>query len=808
MAATLILRTITQFYTTEVQLDEYDPNPLNDWANYSLSFLQHFTGKDVIKNQDGTLECVDPKKTAERFPWIPSAIKTTAYFVVALPFALVGTVFRLLSLDSQEVCDAIFANRVTLDAPKPLRKINVPPHKPNEAHDIKKIEENSSSLLTRETTPPAQPPLSSVPLPKAFLPPEVLRSEAEKTASSSQEQQEGYWDYLKAQASSILQTAGDTLATPLRAAQEMSLEMAKQALEPWIKSQLNKLVSFNKGLLGCSQQGPETPNLAAVAQYIERNKSWQPFGSRNMLIIMMVSASQMGIKLNSQVLTEWEYLDAECQILMNSPKLQKYLDEEHPVDPLMNAQLPLIKSQALTTKVPTEQLMQEHSKFFESLLEELNKSSIDRLKILLLLNLHQDFCTQGALAFYFGRLHKAQYRFIKGVYDEFLSARYFELYMSCLTKLHAAKFSIPSLDNPIAKDLTKEPPKTAPSTTSAIPAGKIGMNDLSSMCKYLIAFEERLLQERDIENIPQFIESQRQDKERYQSPFYMRNYFCTIIAHSEFYTKLDPDDLARWERLDQRFEIIMNHETLKSYLDEDPPSHWNGQNIKIEEALCQEKFRSNKTNVLNKLEQHSEFFRVFLQIAETSHDRTKLQASLSAPEAVSVFSQARQFLAIRRIMKEIIDEAVFNEYCKLYLECIKKLRNLDLKITYLKSKDEAAHSQSTPTPSTSAPELSAEKIHQLNTELRKVADFCHTLLENISPDGTKGWIDALKSKEEYCFPFHWSKTHEEILKTHRSRFEQSQIRKWEKLYPKCVARFGEREELKPYLDEAPPEGSK
>lgn len=813
MAATLILRTITQFYTTEVVLDEYDPNRLNDWANYSLSFLQHFTGKDVIKNQDGTLERVDPKKTAERFPWIPSAIKTTAYFLLALPCVVLGTVFRFFSLDSQEVCEALFADRVTLDAPKPTRKINVANNQRAVAPETSKKEENSPFdppfILARGaawSTPSPLPP--TAPQAVASAPPNDHQSEA-KPMSSPKEQQEGFWSFLQGQFNSALQTAGETIATPLNALQEMGLDAVKQKLELQIKSQLSDQIRFNKGLLEHSRKGSKVPNIDAVAQYIELNKFWQPFASRNMFVIMMITATQMGIVLNSQEWTEWEYLDTECQVLMNTPELRKYLDEE-PNDPSMKAQLSLFKSQALTTKALTQQLMQEHSSFFESLLVQLNKSPVDRSIILSLLNEEQAPSTQGAEAFYLGMAQKAQEHFVKGVYDEALCSRYFELYMSCLIKLHVAKFSIPSPVNPIAKDLTKEPPKVIPSTTSAIPAGKIGMNDLSSMCKYLIAFEEKLLQERDIENIQQFIETQRQDKEHYQAPFYIRNYFCTMIALPEIHTTLDPDDLARWEKLDQRFEIIMNHETLKSYLDEDPPSHWDGESIKKEESSSRDAFRRSETTVKSKLEQHSAAFRMLLLISEKISDQAKIQESLNAPAAAIVFSEARQFLAARRIVRGIIEEAVFNEYCKLYLECIDKLRKHGCKIPSFKRKDEAAHPQSTAAPSTpaSVPELSAEKIHQLNTELKKIAEFCGTLLEDISPDRTKEWLDVQRSKEDYCFPFHWSKTHEEILKTHRSRFEQSQIRKWEKLYPKCVARLEGREELKTYLEEAPPAGSK
>ncbi|MBS0648832.1 MAG: hypothetical protein JSS10_06385 [Verrucomicrobia bacterium] len=802
MAATLILRTINQFYTTEVILDEYEPDVLNDWANYSLSFVQYFVGKDVIQNQDGTLERLDSKKTEERFPWIPSALKTTAYFLLALPFALLGTVFRLLSLDSQEVYDAVFADRVSLDAPQ----------------DVKNILRGSTASPRVEAAekqpPPAPPPSEPTPSftaaasPPAPASPPLVGSIAEKTGSSapaSATKPEGFWDYLMASGAQIASTAGETLSAPFRAAQALGLDAMKSVFKPFLEQTLSVLISFDEELL--TLKGSDTPNYSAIIAFIECKKKQagypHVFFLRNVFILIHQTIKELGVELNRDHLIKWENLDVQYQILMNTPPLKKYLNEPPSLHFPLAPYLPLMRAQINASKAQLEQHIQFYSHFFEQLLRELDKTPLNRSALLYRLNTCQNSVNLGVTAFDLGKLLQAQEDFINGAFDDPLSSRFFELYMTCLSKLQAAKFSIPSIHNPLAKDLTKEPPKAAPSVaSSAILTQKIGMYDFDSLCLYLIAFEKRLLQERDQANIKDFIESQRQDKANYLSPFYMRSHFCYVMADPSNPLirdcPLNPHDLARWEEINVKFEIIMNYPELKHYLDEDtPPSHW--EDAPRMESATREGLRKYKESVLSILQQHSQVLTQLLEnLKKLPVDREEIQEQLNSRDAPAIFSTGRQYLAARRYLKELFDEKKIEDYCSLYIECIKYLRQLDFKIPYLKRTVEAP----APKPAPSTPDISREKIQQLNRELEKVVEFFNTLLSTVTPDNTQQWLDEQKAQEGYCYPFYWSKTFGEILKVHRSSLHPTLVQTWEKRYPKCVSRLTDKE-LTAYLEEAP-----
>jgi Arc/MetJ-type ribon-helix-helix transcriptional regulator len=521
MFAAQILHTIGKFYTTEVQLKH--PYFENDWANYALSYLQHFTGKVVILSQDGKIERVDPKAAEEKFPWIPSAIKTVAYFFLIVPFAIIGTIARLLSLDSTEVTEAIFSER----CPPPRRE----PAEPAMA----KVHRSAFNLTyTRK----GRKISFQLPEEGAELPP---------TPSLEQKTDNAAWNALLQSGEGL---TGETAAfyQEIRA---MGLEKYKLQKQTEASQMLGLLISFNKKLLEQAQKpGTSTPNYAAVAAFIEEQKRDTqsycfPFFLRDNLIMALPTMAQLGVKLNSQDLTQWEELDAQCQVLMNTRELKAYLNEELPneIQNQLTANQRALRSQALPLKTQVQDTMKNHSEFFRQLLRQLEKKPQDRSAILSLLNAKGDNSSLGSEAFTHARLCKAESGVLKNFYDEPLFSNYIELYTSCFVQLHAAKFSIPSTANPLSRDLLEgtapAEPVPAPAATAAGPA--MGSNLQNSdmvalLLRSAISFSEELLEQKSVAEKKAFLENSRKATATYKSPFNVRLYtifVCALILRHE-----------------------------------------------------------------------------------------------------------------------------------------------------------------------------------------------------------------------------------------------------------------------------------
>jgi hypothetical protein len=114
------LNKVAAFYRTEVLLAK--PERLNTFANESLWYVQSILGRETISEQEGKFYLVN-KPDASNRSWMPSSIKTTAYFLSALIWTIPGTIARLLSFDSTEITAAVFADRIT---PPPPKKTKVP----------------------------------------------------------------------------------------------------------------------------------------------------------------------------------------------------------------------------------------------------------------------------------------------------------------------------------------------------------------------------------------------------------------------------------------------------------------------------------------------------------------------------------------------------------------------------------------------------------------------------------------------------------------------------------------------------------
>jgi hypothetical protein len=169
-------------------------------------------------------------------------------------------------------------------------------------------------------------------------------------------------------------------------------------------------------------------------------------------------------------------------------------------------------------------------------------------------------------------------------------------------------------------------------------------------------------------------------------------------------------------------------------------------------------------------------------------------------KTAAVFFEAKELLAARGFTKDLLVGELFENYFNAYIGCITRLQALNFEIPFFSTSSPPAEPKQAP-PAPSTPALPAAQITQMNQELKKATDFYEELLA-MAPDGTGEWLEAQKLKPDYCYPFHWSKTNAETLKTHRSCLNQALMKKWEKLHPKCIARL-EENNLRAHLDESP-----
>ncbi|MBS0648835.1 MAG: hypothetical protein JSS10_06400 [Verrucomicrobia bacterium] len=151
---------IKTFFLTEAHLEESDR--LNTFANESLWYVQYFLGQEIIEQQEDHFYLVQKPEMARNASWAASTVKTAAYFISALIWIIPGTIARLLSLDSEEVRAAIFAQRMTPPPPQ-ARKILHPVN-------VSLKSQLSDPPGSSEKPPPASP--ASVPtIPKKQPPP-------------------------------------------------------------------------------------------------------------------------------------------------------------------------------------------------------------------------------------------------------------------------------------------------------------------------------------------------------------------------------------------------------------------------------------------------------------------------------------------------------------------------------------------------------------------------------------------------------------------------------------------------------------
>jgi len=778
MTAALILNTFVKFYTTEVQLKNHDP--LNDWANYSLSYIQYFTGKKIIY-PNGKIEHVDPKNVEGKFSWILSAIKSTAYFLLAIPFVILGTLLRALSLDSPEVSKAIF-NDKTL---RPPRKRNIRPAK----------DQPISPRVELKTSAGAPTP-------------SVNSQDARSSSASHAEQKTSdvAWNLLL-QAGKGLKGA---VAASFQAMQAMGPEGYKSQAKNEMETMLGLLLTFNEDLFRHAQNpGVDIPNFAAVAEFIKTQRqgpSYQDmFLLRDSFIVSLPTLTGLGVQLSPQDMARWEESDVKCQTLMNAPELKAYLDEKPPSEwqNELTSQSDLMRSQALATKAQAQETMKGLSEFFKQLLALLEKKPIDRSAILSLLNAKENEFFLGASAFSFANVYKAQNRFLRNFYDEPLFSLFVYLYTSCFTQLHTAKFTIPTSNNPLSKDLLESSPPTAPASSrvaaSTAPATlQQEATEVSRLLKYMISFSEELLEHLSVEAAKAFIENKRKDSASYQYPFYTRCYLIFILSSTiKDGVPLDPTEVARWRTLDTELEILMQDPRLKPYLNEAASPQLKKTEPVLFESLKIALFHDKTTNE-EAIRSNTAFFQILatsLRQRPLARDQIEL-AIYGADEAkyAQIFSNAKLYLAARGFFEEMLQGELYENYFSSYLACITLLQTLRFRMPSPGS--HPAEPQQAP-----APSLSSQQIKDINRDLKMMTNFYEELL-GIPPSDTAAWLDAQKSKSDYCYPFHWGKTHAETLKKHRSCFYMPLIKKWEKLYPKCVARLTEYH-LRASLDEEP-----
>jgi hypothetical protein len=114
---------VRALFKTEVNLG--DNFRLNNFANQTLWYAQYFWGRETLTVQNGKCYFVE-KRATDHSSWMPAAVKTGAYFGLAVLFIIPGTIARLMSLDSPQVRRVIFANRVSLVPPVVAKKVKSP----------------------------------------------------------------------------------------------------------------------------------------------------------------------------------------------------------------------------------------------------------------------------------------------------------------------------------------------------------------------------------------------------------------------------------------------------------------------------------------------------------------------------------------------------------------------------------------------------------------------------------------------------------------------------------------------------------
>ncbi len=158
---------VKAFYRTEVMGHN---SSLNNFANWSLWYVQYFVGRETIETQNSTYTLVEKSNNGNNDSWIPSAIKTGAYFCFAVIFIIPGTIARAFSLDSKKVRDAVFAERIT-PPPAPTKIVPTPsndaPLSPSGSQEPRNTEKpNPAPAPTNIVPTPKNSPTSSLPRPQ------------------------------------------------------------------------------------------------------------------------------------------------------------------------------------------------------------------------------------------------------------------------------------------------------------------------------------------------------------------------------------------------------------------------------------------------------------------------------------------------------------------------------------------------------------------------------------------------------------------------------------------------------------------
>ncbi|MBS0648833.1 MAG: hypothetical protein JSS10_06390 [Verrucomicrobia bacterium] len=661
--------TVKAFFLTQVNLEESDG--LNTFANESLWYVQYFLGQETIEQIEDKFYLVQKPEKAGNALWIPSSLKTAAYFLSALIWVIPGTIARLLSIDSEEVRAALLADRVHLPPPSNVRKIVVRPRL-------------SSSHPKEKTTPAPSLPASITESPQA-APPEPAKESPAPSSVSAPPPNNPYqkaWSSIVNNLASAAKAAGKAATVPMNALEALGFDAIKPMMEATIQEMLQEQIMFTEELLQ-SYGRPDNPNYTAVETCIKKYQASgkAPFYTRDLFVGLLPVAESIGVCINPSDLVRWEELDHQCQIFMHTRRLRRFMAEKSPV---LNGYQAMLQQVVKNDKAKLDEMVRKEFLFFTLLEKELKKEPLDRLAILKLLNSSDDQCNAGAIAFYSAKFHQALNRFVKNFFPDHLA----KLYLSCLSKLHAAKFSIPSPTQPLAKDLleqTLQPPPAPSSEASASQTPeKPGKDDLPKLCQYLIAFEEMLLQKGADRDIKLFIEGLRKDPEKYGSPFFLRNYFCYVISDPEMHYLVKPEDWARWEELDIKFQMVMNRLDLRGYLDEEVPAYWNEKGVRFK-ATLQSVLQNRRETIQREISSDGAFFKdLFRQLL--TPNPTALEQILVRPETRAIFSRAREYSALRGFTKGILDQQQYDEYCSRYMACITKLCQLNFKIPYAKYK--------------------------------------------------------------------------------------------------------------------------
>ncbi len=438
----IISQGVLHFYTTEVRLNK--PNKLNDVANTCFSYVHYFTGKELIQYKDGKVERILPNKVDDAYPWIPSAVKSGLYFIAAIPCLIIGTWARILSLDSPEIRQAVFADRATLQSP--AENSSNPSDKVLSSGAHSTAQPPSTKTAGDPTKSHTSIPLKNPPNPTVSVPSSSPKSPSTKEPRKT-EREPSYED--------VVQRMKEVYKDPV----------IKSQTEATLKETLNYLFSFYKELL--KHRG----NFKAIISFIDeqrRDPSYSaPFFLRDYFLIYQISLNEAGIKLDEKDLAEWEELDGQCDDLMSDPNLKDYLAEECPPQARqqMTETIHQTKKNMDREKENMKLMIKNNTLFFESLLSLLQQSPPNPSTLMSLLYPKNGNLPHITQIFSTSKMLKCFRRFMPEVLDKPPYSGYLTLYSECCQKLRAAGFIIPSVHN-LGKIATFTPPPAAPSRST------------------------------------------------------------------------------------------------------------------------------------------------------------------------------------------------------------------------------------------------------------------------------------------------------------------------------------------------------